>query len=394
MTHCLEAHLPERAPPRGTDAILFAQLDTLLGLIYEGPLEPVPWASALTMIRSLLDANWVTLTLRPASPSQLGLIVVSGAEGTVMAPDTFLSYYAFALDPFTNLPNDKVVSVDEIMGEQKWVSSEFYQQFVEPHDIRYMVGADIRTSDGTECRFRVCRSPRAPQFSIGDKALCQSLLLHFKRSVRLHSHLDLIKSERELYATTVNSMLVGTIILDQAGRIIKTNRVADEIFADKDGIELTRGALQANYSNENRELQRLIKTALHPEGRTAQRVPDAISLTRPSGRAKLGVLVRVIPASEWSERAQGPAVVVFLRDPERKSQASDELMRRLFDLTPSEASLALLLANGLTLDEAAEELDIRKNTARAHLRAIFSKTGVTRQTALVHVLLNSVISLH
>ena len=67
------------------------------------------------------------------------------------------------------------------------------------------------------------------------------------------------------------------------------------------------------------------------------------------------------------------------------------MVRRLFDLTPAEASLALALANGLTLDEAADGLNIRKNTARAHLRSIFSKIGVTRQTTLVRVLLSSVI---
>ena len=36
---------------------------------------------------------------------------------------------------------------------------------------------------------------------------------------------------------------------------------------------------------------------------------------------------------------------------------------------------------------------IRRNTARAHLRAIFSKTGVRRQTELVRILLNSVAPL-
>ena len=39
---------------------------------------------------------------------------------------------------------------------------------------------------------------------------------------------------------------------------------------------------------------------------------------------------------------------------------------------------------------ATAQLGVRKNTARAQLRAIFSKTGVTRQTALVRLLLASV----
>ena len=41
------------------------------------------------------------------------------------------------------------------------------------------------------------------------------------------------------------------------------------------------------------------------------------------------------------------------------------------------------------LDEAALKLSIRRNTARTHLRSIFCKTGVTRQTLLVKLLLNS-----
>jgi DNA-binding CsgD family transcriptional regulator len=61
-------------------------------------------------------------------------------------------------------------------------------------------------------------------------------------------------------------------------------------------------------------------------------------------------------------------------------------------LTPAEALLSLQLAEGLTLDEAADQLNIRKNTARAHLRSIFSKTSVTRQTSLVSLLLNSMTS--
>lgn len=382
-----------RGPIRSPGALSLAEYDALVGQVYQGPLENIPWSGAMDRLRCLLRANWVTLTLRAASASQPGLIVLSGNDGVIVAPDTFSSYYAFALDPFVDLPSDRVVTVDEMLGEHQWINSEFYKQFVQPHHIRYMTGADIRTPDGVDCRLRICRPLDAGQFSADDKALCQCLLPHLRQAVHLHSHLDLIKSERELYAATVNRMLVGAIIFDESGAIMKINRVAEDILADKDGIELIRGVLQADYSNENHELQRLIRLALTPEARLTPRVSDAISLTRPSGRAKLGVMVRAIPLSAWSEGGHRPAVAVFVRDPDRKSQASADLMRRLFDFTPAEAALALQLANGHSLDEAAEELDIRKNTARAHLRAIFSKTGVTRQTTLVHVLLNSVISL-
>ena len=65
-------------------------------------------------------------------------------------------------------------------------------------------------------------------------------------------------------------------------------------------------------------------------------------------------------------------------------------LRQLFEFTPAEAALALLLANGLTLDEASDELGITRNTAKSHLSSIFSKTGVTRQPKLVQLILKSV----
>jgi len=198
-------------------------------------------------------------------------------------------------------------------------------------------------------------------------------------------------SERRLYAGTVDRMLVGTVTLDETGAVLNTNPVADEVLREGDGLRLANGALRADLPAENRELQRLVKQALSGESGGRPAVVDAISITRKASRGKLGVLVRSLPNTGSSKAKRRPSVALFIRDAERKSEASREMVRRLFDLTPAEASLALALANGLTLDEAADALDIRKNTARAHLRAIFSKIGVTRQTTLVRVLLSSVI---
>ena len=166
----------------------------LVGAIYDGLLETVPWQKILSRMRSELGANYVTLILRSPRPGDHGLMVNVGAvtsEGTI----SYHSHY-YAMDPFVGLPSEKVVTTSEIMGEARWVASPFYQEFLAPYDIHHLMGADIRTADGGECRLRVCRPLNAPDFSDRDKAFCTLLLPHFKRAVHLHGQLEDRKSTR------------------------------------------------------------------------------------------------------------------------------------------------------------------------------------------------------
>jgi DNA-binding CsgD family transcriptional regulator len=117
---------------------------------------------------------------------------------------------------------------------------------------------------------------------------------------------------------------------------------------------------------------------------------EAMSVSRPSGRVSWGLVVQAMAPDQWTEGKHRPSVAVFVRDAEGKAHPPVKLAQQLFQLTPAETALAIELANGLSLEEAAEALSIRRNTARAHLRSIFSKTGVRRQTELVRIFLNSV----
>jgi len=383
----------QRTEPNPSDSIplSLSQFSDLLAAIYQGPLETIPWKTALDLLRGYLRANYVTLMLRPPSPDREGFMVNAAGDAPITRQAEYNKYY-YALDPFIDLPPDRVFIADELAGNGKWRESEFYKQFLKPLDILHALGADILTDDGLHCRFRAARPHRERPFSPSDTALCTAILPHLKRAVILHSQLNLIDSERQLYAGTIDRMLVGTVILDETGAIVKSNAVAREMLEEGDGLVLANDTLRATNPAENRELQRLIKQTIGgPANGASPSVAEAISISRKAGRSKVGVVVRGVPHAEWSEGNRRPAVALLIRDPERRTEASRETVRRLFDLTPAEASLALALADGLTLDEAAERLKIRKNTARAHLRAIFAKIGVTRQTTLVRLLLSSVI---
>jgi len=364
----------------------------LLERIYEGPLETVPCSSAMMLLRGWLRANESVLIVRPSGTHAMGLVMRDSRQGTQLNDYVCTQFPIFSLDPFVGLPPDQVVTLDEIIDSEKWMRGEFFRQYVEPRQVRYVLAADIHGEEGREFRLRFTRPTDLEDFSASDKALVQALIPHFKRALNLHTRLGQMETEMKLYANVMCSMLVGSVILDGAGAVLRSNSVAQAILAESDGLRLGAGGLSAEYRSEDRELQRLIRQALGmPADQPA--IAEALSVTRPSGRAPLSLLIRPIPLSECSDGPNRPTAAVFVRDPEKKLHPSFELVQRLFHFTPAEAKLALLLADGLSLDEAADEMAVRKNTARAHLRSIFSKTGVKRQITLVRLLLNSVASM-
>ena len=193
-----------------------------------------------------------------------------------------------------------------------------------------------------------------------------------------------------LYSHAMAQLMVGVIVLDEQGLVLECNGMARAIVEQADGLRVVGKQLEATYANDNRKLQRLVRDAMAPKTAGKVALIEAMSVSRPSGRVSWGLVVQAMAPDQWTEGKHRPSVAVFVRDAEGKAHPPVKLAQQLFQLTPAETALAIELANGLSLEEAAEALSIRRNTARAHLRSIFSKTGVRRQTELVRIFLNSV----
>ncbi|MGF6395132.1 DNA-binding CsgD family transcriptional regulator/PAS domain-containing protein [Pseudomonas plecoglossicida] len=363
----------------------------LVGQLYQGPMENIPWVTFLNQLNRLLNSKYVTFILRPPSTQVDGLMV--STNGTSSEATNSYNKHFYALDPFIGLPNSEVVALSDYLPEAELRQSEFFRNFLEPVDVFHILGVDINTSDGAQCRLRISRGRDDPPFVSDEKTLLARFIPHLEQSIKVHMQLNRIEIERNLYAGAVDQMAVGTIILDETGKVLQTNQVAERLLQEKDGIKQVNDGLQVGSPRDTQEFRRLVRQAMLSQKGNQATVVEAMRVTRPSGRADLGIIVRSVPLAAWSEGKQCPAVVIFISDPEQQSSAPQEIVRALFDFTPAETQLAMLLANGLTLDEASEELGISRNTSRAHLRSTFSKTGVTRQTMLVRLILRSVATL-
>ncbi len=383
----------EPAPPAHAPAAgewTTQRLSELLGLIYESALEPDTWAVALTALLGAFEASYISLIVRPGSGDDLGLIV-SAADGhrkidTDMPP--------LAMSPFTGMQPERILTVDDVLSEADWRASEYFRIWCQPHDVFHVMAVDIRTRDSGIYGFRVVRGEAGAPFAAADRVRCQMLLPHLRRALDLHLSVNRDRQVNRLYGQAMAHLMVGAIVLDEHGEVLECNPMARAIVAMNDGLVITGGRVEATYAADNRRLQRLIREVLHGAGLpTRLRPAEAISVSRPSGKVNWGLIVQSISPDQWTEGKHRPSVAIFVRDSDSKATPPVRLAQELFHLTAAETMLAIQLANGLSLEEAAEALNIRRNTARAHLRSIFSKTGVRRQTELVRIFLNSVVLL-
>lgn len=370
-----------------------ADLDRAVAAVYTGITETPPWESALEQLRELMGAAHATLMLRPPSPESTGVMVNTGVVDA-QATESYETHF-FAVDPIVGLSEGEIVSPEEVLGENEWLESDMYREYLQPLGVEHLLCVDIHTDEGVACSLRVTRPPDTKPFSKKEKAVLQMLLPHFKRAIALHSKLDYLECERQVISGAMNRLLLGMVSFASDRSILEINQEAERILADKDGLRKTNTGLKATNREENQELQRLIQEAIDGGLSDSEpRVIEAMSITRAFDRGRLGIVVRSVPMGPWSEAMQRPAAALFLRDPDYNSpQPTQDVVRRVFGLTRMESALAVLLAKGYSLDDAAEELGVRRNTARTHLRSIFGKTGVSRQTMLVRMILKSVVSL-
>ena len=382
-----------------------ADYDQLVQLIYRGALQEQPWQSALPALRQALDAQVASLVLRPPSEDDRGVILncvrpdaqQPGEEVHLADPDdwevTAYREQFFALDPFINLPLDKVIALEDVLSDDELRSSDYYLHYLQPIDLFRILGVDTAEPGGMLARLRFSRRESEPRFQQRERQLLEHIAPHLRQAIEIYARLNRMTSERDLYAGAVDQLSVATIILDQQGQLLNTNGLARALLQERDGLSQRDQRLHLEGRELNRALHQALEAIVRARQGSETSVVKALRIPRSSGRSDLGLVIRPVPTSEWSEGPSSPCAAVFISDPDLRDSASQQGLAELFGLTPAEANLALLLARGLSLAEASETQNISQHTARAQLKSIFAKTGVSRQAELVRLILKSVASL-
>ncbi|CAH0992573.1 hypothetical protein SIN8267_02706 [Sinobacterium norvegicum] len=359
----------------------------LIASIYSGITHEARWQQFLEILRQQLGASFATLILSPPSEFDTGVVL----NALVIEEQDFTAYNEkyYALDPFTNLPPATVLTVEEWVNKSEFKASEYYRDYMMPMGVEQIMGFDLSLGDGVDVRLRVTRNTGDNLFNEHDKQLLSTTVQPLQQAVEIFMELQSAQLERELYLAAMGEMAMGVIVLDEKARVIRKNEAADRLVSADNGLLLRGDKVVIDDREENKQLVGYIEEILALRQCGEAVAPRVCKTEFAPGVLKLAILLRAIPVNQ-SPKSNQPCIALFISDPQHRREAPTSALTALFGFTPAESALAMRLANGLTLDEASAELGVSRNTAKSHLSAVFSKTGVTRQTKLVQLILKSV----
>ena len=364
----------------------------LLGFLYDGHYEEDPYSKFLDHIRQILSLNFASMTLREPSGDDGGLLFISSDVLQKTFVDDHSNPYTdryYSSNLMTDLPWGEVTTLDRCTSYAALEASDLYRMCMEPINIYHMAGVDLRNANGQRFSVRFCRSRNAKNFSATECDFIRDLGSHIQRAVAHGMQLIQIDTERKLFARTISGRSIGIVTLDERAKLVHCNRAADEIVRARDGISIVNNQLHLHNATARGKFTEYVNLIISAQRQQQAAPVNALSVERQSGKADYEVLLKPMTVEKTVESAQSPHLMVFISSPDKKHEIDIKMLISLYDLTRAEAMLAKHLASGETLDQSAASLGIARNTARAQLRSIFAKTGVTQQSMLVSLILKS-----
>ena len=343
----------------------------MIEAIYDGIVEMPGWATFLGAATGLFGVNAASILIETHSlghPERLRL-------------------FSPGVDPQMQEEIDRFSSIAVFAGDHDERIADLTTPFGAPAKA---LSFSVRIVPGIAFAFGLWGGSG---FSEEQRKLLDMLAPHLKRALRIFVQYARAWRERAVYQTVIDRIGVGVVLVDPKGMVMATNEVGQEILAAGDGLAMANGRLTARDAATARSLESFIRAGAEAQTEPIHAHGQPLAVARETHPAPLTVIVHPGPSVQPVNAPLRRSAIVVMRDPERRASVSAHVVGQLFGLTPAEATLATLLAQGADLDEAATELGIRRNTARSQLQSIFMKTNAKRQSELVRMILSSVATL-
>ena len=206
------------------------------------------------------------------------------------------------------------------------------------------------------------------------------LALHFGGSETDNS-IAVVQRLANAYQFVLDRVPIGVVVIDAERNISHLNEHARQIFANCEILFEQDGKLCCEDVAHQTALYQLIART-SAQDRENETESEIITFGDEGEKARIVAIASPVP--EIDQAGHAPLLALLVFDMTHRRELSASALRQTYGLTRSEVRLVQNLVGGCSLEDGARELGITVNTARTHLKHIFTKTGARRQSELIH----------
>jgi DNA-binding CsgD family transcriptional regulator len=261
--------------------------------------------------------------------------------------------------------------------DQQLDENPIYRNFFRPRGLGWSASTGLAMPTRDNIVFTVERDYQRGPMEKERVAVLNELRPHLARASFIAARLSLKNAQ-----TANNTLAVlglPALILDEGGVVVEANALMSDLSEHVQWRGENRVALTDPKANEQ------LWAALPSLEARGDMPVHSFPLKGVDGRAAL--VAHIVPIRRSAMDIFGHAYSLLIATPVAARKAPPvELLRSLFDLTPSEARVARGLAVGDSIDDIAANGDVSRNTVRTQLQQILGKMGCTRQAEVTALL--------
>lgn len=355
--------------------------ESIVGDLYEGALDDAAWERALTGLARLVGGEGPLLISINPTTGQLRRFECFSYDPEIVA--RYLSEwlpYDMRIQGSLKIPLLEPFTEAQTVGIRQWQRSPIFNEFLYRNDCAWTLNSTLHRQDDKATALAIQATRSRGPFAPEDLDIVRPLLRHVYRALEIKDRFEVTQVHQRTVATCLDTLSLAVLLLDEAGRLMEASERALEILRSDSGIRRNADGTVWLRGSAGSDLNEWITKGLPP----AHNGDGMLHVQRPMSRP-LSVMVTRLPAAtaSWFSGRGLPCWMLLMFDPDRRVPASAERIARDLGVSVREAELAALLANGYDLRLIAQRLNISVNTARTHLKSIFSKTGIRSQGELI-----------
>jgi DNA-binding CsgD family transcriptional regulator len=369
-----------------------AVFSELLQVLYSAPLQQEQWHQFL---KHVCEYTGSSLGVFIAGDTGTGLAVLAhgGTRDNSATVSLYNQRYAQS-DPFrpavvrrcrAGIP-EGIYTEEELIPSNQFLQTEIYRGLLGPVNLRHaaitVLACTVRRMDVIS----LWRTPEEGPISTDARRLMDLLIPHVQTALKVRRALGAAEQRLADAEAMANASPTATFVLTRNGRVQHWNSAGESLVRVNDILRIADGRLTTCNQENDAALAKLFQDAVLPSySLSGSRTNHVLSLHRPTGKQPLQLLATPLPESHRM-RSQAD-LLLLISDPEKPPSFPDDILRALYDLTPAETEVANGLLMGYSLEEISCLRGVSAGTVRQQVKSMLNKTGTTRQSELVRLLM-------